>query len=253
MVDSVVMLQKSRRFDSSGGIGLFAQAVRAGAVQQALSALNDGDDSLQWLQRQECVETAVERYARFIAGRSLEQAFAGFERFRVLCAVREGALGVRRLNERIEQALAARGLIDPAETFYAGRPVMVTRNDYALGLFNGDVGLLWPDAEGRLRAWFPGEEGGLRSLSPSRLPEHETVFAMTVHKSQGSEFDEVMLILPDEDAPIITRELLYTGVTRARGRVLLRARGDSLGMVIERRVRRDSALQERLWGNPQLS
>src|SRR5205085_160273 len=127
--------------------------------------------------------------------------------FRVLCAHRRGPRGVEQINQQIEAALADAGLIRPSSVLYAGRPVMVTRNDYLLELFNGDVGII-SDEDGEARtAIFPGNQEAVRRLAPSRLPAHQTVFAMSVHKSQGSEFEEVAVILPERASPVVTREL----------------------------------------------
>ncbi len=139
-----------------------------------------------------------------------------FTEFCVLCAVREGPLGVVQLNAQVEHAL---GL--GQSTWYVGRPVMVTRNDYALELMNGDIGLCLPGPDGVLRVAFPAVDGGVRWVMPSRLDSVETVFAMTVHKSQGSEFTHVLLVIPALESPVLTRELVYTGLTRARQRLTL--------------------------------
>jgi exodeoxyribonuclease V alpha subunit len=133
----------------------------------------------------------------------------------VLCAVREGPWGVEALNRRIATSLGF-----APEGWYAGRPVMVTRNDYNLKLMNGDVGLCLPQANG-LRVAFPDGQDGIRWVLPSRLDAVESVFAMTVHKSQGSEFDHVCLVLPDRAVAVLTRELLYTGITRAKARLTM--------------------------------
>jgi exodeoxyribonuclease V alpha subunit len=140
-------------------------------------------------------------------------------------------------------------LIDPKERWYHGRPIMITVNDYQLELFNGDVGLVWADPEhdGQLRVFFAAEGGGMRSFSPFRLPRHETVYAMTVHKSQGSEFEQVALLLPDHDTPLISRELLYTAVTRARCSVALFTGRELFCTAVKRVVQRHSGLMERLW------
>jgi exodeoxyribonuclease V alpha subunit len=137
-----------------------------------------------------------------------------FTEFCVLCAVREGPLGVTQLNTQVEHAM---GL--GQSVWYAGRPVMVTRNDYALDLMNGDIGLCLPGPEGVLRVAFPAVDGGVRWVMPSRLESVETVFAMTVHKAQGSEFAHVLLVIPAQESPVLTRELVYTGLTRARQRL----------------------------------
>jgi len=171
-----------------------------------------------------------------------------FSEFCVLCAVREGPLGVIQLNRHIEGAL---GLGDSA--WYVGRPVMVTRNDYALNLMNGDIGLCLPDANGVLRVVFatsvdPSEApkaplSPVRWVLPSRLESVETVFAMTVHKSQGSEFKHVLLTLPAQESPVLTRELVYTGLTRARERLTLWAPNEGLlWNACARRVMRSGGL-----------
>jgi exodeoxyribonuclease V alpha subunit len=140
-------------------------------------------------------------------------------RFQVLCALREGPAGVLALNRSLAHALGF-----PPEGWYLGRPVMVTRNDYNLGLMNGDVGLCLPTARGLRVAFAQAAADGLmgvRWVLPSRLDAVETVFAMTVHKSQGSEFDQVALVLPERMTPVLTRELLYTGITRAKSQLTL--------------------------------
>ena len=149
----------------------------------------------------------------------------------------------------MEKILADSGLIRPSGTWYPGRPVMITRNDYPLRLFNGDIGITAPDPEagGDLRVWLPAADGGLRKLHPRRLPEHETVYAMTVHKSQGSELSRVMLILPDRPAPVLTRELLYTGITRAREQVEIHGGVPIFRQAVANRIERSSGLRDALW------
>jgi exodeoxyribonuclease V alpha subunit len=170
-------------------------------------------------------------------------------RLQVLCAVRDGPQGVETINSRLAEFLCRRGLLPAAEGWYAGRPVMVTRNDHTLGLMNGDVGLTLPDPRhgGQLRVFFPVPGFAVRSVLPSRLVAVETVFAMTVHKAQGSEFAHAVFVMPERDSPVITRELVYTAVTRAREKVtiVLPAPG-LLDTAIRRRVRRSSGLAARL-------
>jgi exodeoxyribonuclease V alpha subunit len=173
--------------------------------------------------------------------------FALFNRFRVLCALREGPYGAKALNFLIERILRKEGLLKRDGRWYPGRPVMVTKNDYSLRLFNGDVGIALPGADGEPRVFFPSAGGGFRKFPPSRLPEHETVFAMTVHKSQGSEFDEVLLLLPDRDSPVLTRELVYTGLTRAKETVAVWGREDVFLRAVSRRIERASGLRDILW------
>ena len=156
-------------------------------------------------------------YGDYLAGGSPGEIFERFNRFRILCALREGPFSVEALNEAVTAILARAGRLRPGRPWYEGRPVMVTRNDYGLRLFNGDVGIALadPDADGAIRVFFPSPDGSMRKFEPYRLPEHETVFAMTVHKSQGTEFDRVLFILPEVDARVLTREILNHGETAA--------------------------------------
>ena len=148
----------------------------------------------------------------------------------------------------VERALRRRGLIRGEGANYPGRPLLVGSNDYALGLFNGDLGLLLPDASGALRAWFAGPDGAPRLLTPTRLPAHESAYALTVHKSQGSEFEDVLLILPPQPNPLLTRELIYTAITRARDGVTVWGSAATLTAAIGRRLERDSGLADRVRG-----
>ena len=170
-----------------------------------------------------------------------------FDAFRVLCAVREGPWGVSGLNASIERALVDRGLLQRRGEWYEGRPVMVTRNDPALGVFNGDIGIvLKPPGAGTLRAYFL-DGADLRSVSVGRLADVETTFAMTVHKSQGSEFAHVVLVLPPEDSTVLTRELVYTGITRAKSAFTLVAKHASgLDLASGRLTSRLSGLRQLL-------
>ena len=135
-------------------------------------------------------------------------------------------------------------------SFMVGQPVMVTRNDYNLRLFNGDVGVILPDRDrnNSLRVFFREDAGSMRDIGLSMLPEHETVYAMTVHKSQGSEFNRVLIILPDRDSPLLTRELLYTAITRAREKVEIWGKKEVFLGAINRRIKRTSGLAAKLWG-----
>lgn len=175
-----------------------------------------------------------------------------FNRFRVLCALREGPRGVQAFNDRMTRH--ARELLAPARgqalgsssPWFAGRPVMVLRNDPVLRLFNGDIGIALPDDAGELMVFFPDGEDGFRAVAPLRLPEHESAFAITVHKAQGSEFDAVLVVLPQRPSRVATRELLYTAVTRAKSRVTLACGAEMLGAAIASPTRRHSGLLARL-------
>jgi exodeoxyribonuclease V alpha subunit len=267
--DCVVVLRRSHRYREQSGIGALARAIRLGDPDAALSVLRD--EAFPDVTR---VEPTQERGL----GPSLrEQVLAGYgpcfgdeaptdpveqlrllDRFRVLCAVREGPAGLRSMNPRIDAALVGKGLLTdpgrlravdgaqalaPSLSPAPGRPILVTRNAPHLGLFNGDVGLL--DAAGARACFDRGGEAV--SFGIARLPSHELVFAMTVHKSQGSEFDEVALVLPPEPLPLVTRELVYTAVTRARTRVVVYASENVIEAGILARISRASGLRDALW------
>ncbi len=253
--DSVVLLRRSFRFSAEGGVGALAAAVNAGEAERVLALL--ADPALREVAREEPSAGDLPRLIRnrvapayrvLFETRDPVEGLRALGRLRVLCALREGPFGVARLNALIETVLREQGLIRHRGPWYPGRPVMVTRNDYGLGLFNGDLGIAMPDSDGRLRVWLPGPGGSIRALAPGRLGPHETVFAMTVHKSQGSELDEVILVLPDLDNPLIGRELLYTAITRARARFTVWSQARCLREAVLRRGVRLSALRERLWG-----
>jgi len=240
IAQQTVMLRESRRF--GGPIGALALAVNRGdavATVQVLRAPSEGKlawtdpalpgDALQLaLTGREGAPGGYSSYLHLLkAGAPADQGEAyldwvktligAFERFRILCAVRDGEWGVHGLNEAIEQRLQSAGLLRRNSEWYAGRPVMVTRNDYATGVFNGDIGLTLPDPArpGAMRVYF-SDGDAVRSVLATRLRNVETAFAMTVHKSQGSEFEHTVLALPRESNGTLARELVYTGITRAR-------------------------------------
>jgi exodeoxyribonuclease V alpha subunit len=254
--DCVGLLRVSYRFGAGSGIGAAARAVNAGRGGEALEILTDpahGDTA--WLDaggdalHPGCIERAVEAYAAYLAEADVAPALTAFEGFRVLAAVHRGPFGVEALNRVVAARLQARGLVAGEGDFH-GKPVLITANDYEMGLYNGDVGLLWREGRGDLRAWFRVGDGGIRDVSVRRLPAHVPAWALTVHKSQGSEFDEVLLVLPPEPGPVLTRELVYTGLTRARRRVTVQGARGAFAQACARRVQRASGLAEKLGWPP---
>jgi exodeoxyribonuclease V alpha subunit len=260
--ECVVELTKNYRFSEHSGIGRLSRAIRQGFSAEAMTILSDASrQDVAWIgaQRPEMRLQALgplilENYGRFLKEEDPFRAYKLFDSFRVLCALRNGPYGVFTINSDIEHILANSGLIDTDTTWYAGRPVMVIGNDYGLGLFNGDIGITMRDSRdsagnGELKVFFPGEtEDAMKSFLPQRLPAHETVFAMTVHKAQGSEFERVLLMFPPLFIPLLSRELLYTGVTRAQKRCEIWGSEDVLRKTIESRIKRTSGLREKLWG-----
>ena len=265
-----VMLRESRRFH--GAIGQLALAVNAGNLPRAAELLRSPGPELQVAlpaTPQRVVRIAVEGregapggygdYLRELAARPgdplefevwVVRVLRAFERFRVLSAVREGEWGAQGLNAAIERALVAAGLLvkpTPNALWYEGRPIMVTRNNAGVGVFNGDIGIvLRPPQSDSLRAWFL--DGDVpRSVSVSRLADVESAFAMTVHKSQGSEFEHTLLALPDVGGRVLNRELVYTGITRARQRFTLASGAPhNFAQALAQRTRRASGLLELL-------
>lgn len=255
IAEHILVLDKSYRFAGTSGIGALAQAVNLGDSEAVFSLLRSDryqDIALLEVEAQGLPEylhrQVLPGYAAYLQAGSPEEALAAFGRFRVLCAIRDGPFGVAGLNRLIEQGLRAKGLIRGAQAMYRGRPLLVTSNDYSQGLFNGDLGLVLTDPGSPTPRVYFATSTGTRSLLPGRLPAHETVFAMTVHKSQGSEFDEVLLVLPERDSPVLTRELIYTAITRARHRVTILGSPASLELALASRVERSSGLLEGLWG-----
>ncbi|MDA9557688.1 exodeoxyribonuclease V subunit alpha [Vibrio sp.] len=179
-----------------------------------------------------------------------KRALDAFNRCRLLCAVREGEFGIVGMNRHIERMLSRQGHIKTSgEMWYHGRPIMVTQNDHALGIYNGDVGICILDMNEevpRFKVCFELPDGSIKSILPSRVPEHETAFAMTIHKSQGSEFDYTLLLLPPESTPFLTKELIYTGITRAKKRLSLYANTDVVTGGLKNTISRASGLAQRL-------
>ena len=274
LTQQTVMLRQSHRF--GGVIGQLAQAVNAGESEEAQRLLPDATGVLQSCKNpsvESVLELAVHGrygatpcYADYLqlvnAGAKtkpstpadhetwVKTVLNAFERFRILCAVHDSEWGTRELNQSVQKSLAVAGLLNPRGEWFSGRPVMVTRNDPALGVFNGDVGVTLPGPPGSttLRVYFlDGEK--LRSVGVSRLAHVETAFAMTVHKSQGSEFLHTALVLPTGGGKVLTRELVYTGITRAREFfTLIEAKEGLLSLAIANRSQRASGLEAQLAG-----
>ncbi|MDN5402552.1 MAG: exodeoxyribonuclease V subunit alpha, partial [Pseudomonas sp.] len=290
LAQQVVMLRYSRRFGEGSGIGQLARWVNQQNAEEArqLLAARRHDD-LFCLSLKGEHDHALERlvldgqgdgaqgyryYLNLLQSARppldtprddpawtywAQQLLQAFDAFQLLCAVRKGPWGVEGLNQRITAALRKVRLIEGDEQWYEGRPVLMTRNDYGLGLMNGDIGiaLKLPESDGGphvLRVAFPRNDGqgGVRFVLPSRLNDVETVYAMTVHKSQGSEFIHTALILPDALNPVLTKELIYTGITRAkRWFSLIEPRGGVFEEAVRRKVKRLSGLMLELDAAPE--
>lgn len=218
---NTVELQKSYRFDT--GIKTLALAIKGGDGEEAWSVLSDEKFDNVSLLRNSYFSYIGEKYSAYmdrvyrvdtLGMREVFRAFAGFQ---VLCSTRHGRRGVNGVNAGIEKYLKIKGYDCSSDRWYAGRPILITANDYSLNLFNGDIGICLPDPEdGCMKVWFERGDGRLKSCLPYRIPSCETVYAMTIHKSQGSEFREVVVILPEDESRLLSRQLVYTAVTRAK-------------------------------------
>ena len=258
LADCIVELKKSYRFDKTSGIGNLSRMIRDGNAAEAVKYIGQGshkDLTLRSVKNPDDLYEAVREpvlqgYRDYIEKTDPEERLKALGDFRILCAHRHGPHGVGNLNRLVEITLEQEGLIDRSGDWYPGRPIMVTENDYQLRLFNGDIGLITTDKNDNetLRATFTDSEGGIRSFSPARLPAHETVYATTIHKSQGSEFDRVLIVLPSNPSAILSRELLYTAITRAKKKVLLFAEEKIISFAIEKRIERASGIRDALWG-----
>ena len=281
--DSVVWFDRNFRFAAGSGIGRLAADTVAGRADAALAWLGQGGDgSVRWLDDSgaaplpSTLAAITAGFAPYLAALRQGQAgpdapgrlteiFEAFGAFRVLCAVHDGPRGVAAINQAVSRQLqhalhtpTGATAFDSRLPWFAGRPVMVLRNDPGLRLFNGDIGITLPAAasvgagsadsaaSNALMVYFPAADGGFRAVAPVRLPAHQTAFAMTVHKSQGSEFNQVMVLLPARPSRVLTRELLYTAVTRAREQVLLAAGPAVLAAAMGASTRRHSGLLARL-------
>lgn len=273
--DSLAMLQHSHRFKGDAGIGQLAGAVNRQDLQGVLKVWQAGYQELSWLEHQvspqgnaglkALMQQSVAQYGQYLtllnrlSAETTEddsqavEIITRFNDYRILCAMRAGEYGVDGINGAVTQALADAGLIHPQSEFYAGRPVIIQSNDYNLGLFNGDIGVILPDARqpGRLMAHFVQADGSLLKVLPARLPSHETCYAMTVHKSQGSEFQQVAFVLPPKPSvaqrQLLTKELVYTAITRAKGHFTCLGTQLVFEQACRQATLRASGLAKRLW------
>jgi len=299
MANSLTQLRVSYRFTSDSGIGTLAAAVNAGRfdhVRQSFQQYQDiksyvclaapfsKNNSAEVIESEQAwQQQVINGYSQYLKaieqGASPYEVLQLFNEFQLLCALRQGSSGLHALNERVQQLLQGRGLLSldssavsvEQNRWYVGRPVMISRNDYELNLFNGDIGIAMMvtgnDGREELRVCFVAADSGsskmgssimdtskskannshVRQLLPTRLPAHETAFAMTVHKSQGSEFTDVALVLPENHSPVISRELIYTAITRGKKSFSLYSNDEVLMAGVNSKIERASGLRDLLF------
>lgn len=244
-----VELKTAHRFD--GDIKALAAAINAQQPEQAWALLNQPHKTVSLLNEQVIAYISEQQHAYLKLvkkGADYPEIYHAFMRFQVLCANRQGPNSVSDINYQVEQRLSQQNLIQLTDKWYSGRPVLITQNNPTLHLYNGDIGICLPDPlqPGKLSVFFEHADGTIKKLSPARITHCETVYAMTIHKSQGSEFEEVLVILPEAMNPILTKELLYTAVTRAKKTVKLKAHWDIFSTTIQQKVQRVTGLMQKL-------
>lgn len=257
VADKICILKKSYRFHSKSGIGVLANAVNKGYFNKASSALEDGmhddihftnldDQTYPNLITQIC--QSYEDFINHANNSDPELALASFSKARLLCAVRDTDFGVKKNNLVIEKTLVRDKKIDDPKQgiWYVGRPIMIIRNDYGLGLHNGDVGITMHDSDGTLKVFFEMQDGSIKGFLTSRIPDHELAYCMTIHKSQGSEFDHTYILVPPTRSKVLTRELIYTAITRAKKQLTLYATQESFTHSIKSTTTRHSGLKKQL-------
>ena len=249
----IICLLKSWRFDNSSGIGKLSTAVNQGNTTEALAILKNKKfpDVGLLLPTKFTIKQLLAPWQHYLqtlkSEASVDELFTAFNHFRILSALRKGLNGSTYLNTQLEKQFSQQKQLYTGKRWYHGRPIMITENSYRIGLFNGDIGITLLDNKGEAKVWFQTNEG-LKAFSPVRLPQHETAWVMTIHKSQGSEFERVLMILPTEDTPILSKQLIYTGITRAKKQLKIISDTAILRLGIERKILQ--ATQIRLVLNP---
>ncbi len=255
LADNLVVLEHSYRFAADSAIGRLGRMINRGDSGACIQILGDealNHAELTWRQPAASdlpallEEQARQHFLPMLDAGSAPEAFACFHRFRILAAVWHGETGVHVINRIIERYLLQHLGLSAETEYFAGKPLMMLRNSFQYDIFNGDIGILWPDDSGELVVWFETRDGGYRYLALSQLPPQASAYAMTVHKSQGSEFARVLLLLPEEDSELLTRELVYTAVTRTSSTLEVWAQADIIAASIQRITRRVSGLGARL-------
>ncbi|MES2890744.1 MAG: exodeoxyribonuclease V subunit alpha [Bacteroidota bacterium] len=249
LFEHVIELRQSHRFKDTEGIGKFSKAIIQNNTALIESFFDEGAGKqvhIDPAQSGNVFNSFIDGYEAYILESGIAEALQKFNQLRVLCAIREGEQGLYAINKKIEDTLQRRGLIRRTGEFYEHRPIMITSNNYELGLFNGDIGIIRKNEQGILMAWFEDSEGKIKAVLPGYIAQAETVYAMTIHKSQGSEFTRVLIVLPEKGAVnLLTRELLYTGITRAREQLVIQGSKATVLRAAAEQVRRTSGIIDR--------
>lgn len=258
IADHIAQLTFSYRFNESGGIGQLAKAVNTGNTDKIVDLLSKPNDHVAWIEAtgkqpgNSVIDWAIEHYKPVFESTSAEDALKAFDSARLLTALRVGPWGETAIREKLEARLMSNGLLDRmGNTPARGLPLIIRRNDRETGLFNGDTGIFWPDDDGVIMAWFPmgGESKGLSPFSVHQLPEWQSAWALTVHRSQGSEYKNILLLLPPEESAVVSRELIYTGITRTANYCTIVGHKKLFSQSIRKITKRLSGLGDRIGWN----
>ncbi|MDT0688751.1 exodeoxyribonuclease V subunit alpha [Salegentibacter sp. F188] len=251
--DHITELQFSYRFQKHPEIGRLSKAIiinnekELGSFYEKTYSSKEIEIDPEYDQK--LLHEFIEGFSEYIEEKDIAEAIRKLNKLRILAVIRRGQQGVEGLNEKAEKHLNRKGLLTTGKTFYKNRPVMVTKNHPDLNLFNGDVGIVRPaeDDPEKMKLWFLDEKGEAKSYPPGLLTDVETVFAMTIHKSQGSEFDSVFMVMPKtEELALLTRELLYTGITRAKQNLKIQGTIEVLKTAAKAMVKRASGVRDRI-------
>ncbi|MBN1498590.1 MAG: exodeoxyribonuclease V subunit alpha [Spirochaetes bacterium] len=268
---NIIFLTKSHRFSDTSGIGKYASLIRdrqTDEIQQLILSnaeknvmftsvpirKNHQDyikENQEMLHKTVFTENLLNGYVKYFESKTVDEAFMLFKKFKILCAVKKGLFGTEIINEYIEKILHENRKINTKKQFYHLKPVIIQTNDYSLNLFNGDIGITFRDeATGLLKVYFEDNRNNVlqyRTYNPLQLKNYETVFAMTIHKSQGSEYEDILMVIPPDDIPVLTSELIYTGITRAKNRIVIFANEDIFLKACSRKVKRMSGLNRKIY------
>lgn len=245
--DHITELKKSYRFSIEKGIGRLSHAVIHQNEQEVKKFFTKVEEEVLIDTQYSPIvfEKFISKLDDYLEEKDIAVALKKFSQCKALCATREGLYGLYNTNLRIEKLLEGKGKIKTQRDFYENRPVMITKNNYQLQLFNGDTGIARMDDNGKLKVWFE-INNELVGFAPSLISNAETAYAITIHKSQGSEFDEILVLLPEVDLPLLTKELIYTAITRARRHVTIQSSESTLMGAIQKNVARGSGIKYRL-------
>ncbi len=252
LTSHILELKFSHRFNSVGAIGKLSKAIITGAIENIQECIRIPDDKIVFYPvfQKEAFDEIISAYKNYILEPDILKAIHLFNQQRILVAVRAGTQGLYAINKIIEDQLKKMYLIKPDAEFYENKPIMITRNRYDLGLYNGDIGIVRADANGVLKVWFDSGNGTLKSVLPAYLSNYECVFAMTIHKSQGSEFDKVMVVIPEGmEMPMLTKELLYTAITRAKTYLVVVGAEETILQAAQSSIHRISGIKNRIEAN----